>query len=85
MSGSRLFPTRFLPTVILRVSGTEGGGMAEYRVYQIKDNRVAAPPTVIEADADPAAIEQARLLVNGCDMELWEGPRFVISLGSADN
>ena len=58
--------------------------MAEYRVYQIKDNRVAAPPTLIEADVDPAAIEQARLLVNGCDVELWEGPRFVIGLRSAD-
>jgi hypothetical protein len=58
--------------------------MAEDRVYLIKDNRVAAPPTLIDADADPVAIEQARQLVNGCDVELWEGPRFVIGLRSGD-
>jgi len=31
-----------------------------------------------------AAIEQAKKFVEGCDVELWEGPRFVIGLRSSD-
>jgi hypothetical protein len=56
--------------------------MVEYRAYQIKDKRIAAPPTMIEAAGDPAAIEQAQQLVDGCDVELWQADRFVIGLRS---
>jgi len=58
--------------------------MPEYRAYLIKDKRIAGPPTLIDADADPVAIEQAKQLVDGHDVELWEGPRFVIGLRSSD-
>jgi len=58
--------------------------MADYRAYLIKDKHIAAAPTMIEADADDAAIEQARQLVDGHDVELWQGPRFVIGLRSKD-
>jgi hypothetical protein len=56
--------------------------MAEFRVYRIKDKHITDPPTIIEADADLVAIKKAKLLVDGCDVELWEGPRFVIGLPS---
>jgi hypothetical protein len=55
-------------------------GMAEYRVYKIRNDRVAEPPTAIEADTDATAIEQAKQYVEGCDVELWQGVRFVIGL-----
>ena len=58
--------------------------MPQYRAYLIKDKHIAAPPTLIEADADHAAIEQAKKLVNGYDVELWEGARLVTGLRSAD-
>ena len=58
--------------------------MAAYRVFQIKDKHIAAAPTVFEADTDQVAIEQAKKFVEGCDVELWEGPRFVIVLRKTD-
>ena len=58
--------------------------MTKYRVYLIKDEHIAGPATLIEADGDPAAIERARQFINGCDVELWEGSRFVIGLRSSD-
>jgi hypothetical protein len=59
--------------------------MAEYRIYQIKDKHIAAAPAIIEAAADQFAIEQAKQLLNGCDIEVWEGSRFVIGLRPRDN
>jgi hypothetical protein len=56
--------------------------MPEYRAYLIKDRHVAAAPTMIEADADDDAIEQAKQPVDGHDVELWHGARFVIGLRS---
>ena len=58
--------------------------MAEYRIYKIKDNHITEPPTVIQADADPVVIEKAKQMVDGHDVEVWEGPRFVIGLRSKD-
>jgi hypothetical protein len=54
--------------------------MAEYKVYRIKNNHVAEPPVVFEAPTEPTAIERAKQLVDGCDVELWQGTRFVIGL-----
>ena len=58
--------------------------MPQYRAYLIKDKHIAAPPTLIEADADHAAIEQVKKLVDGHDVELWEGARFVVGLRASD-
>ena len=53
--------------------------MPTYRAYHIKDDKhFAGPPAIIEAADDAAAIEQARQLVDGHDVELWESARFVI-------
>lgn len=58
--------------------------MPDYRVYLIKSNHFEGPPDVITCDSDAEAIEQAKQLVDGHDVELWEGPRFVIGLKSRD-
>jgi hypothetical protein len=58
--------------------------MPDYRAYRIKNNRVAEVPTVITCDTDQEAIEQAKKLQDGHDVELWEGRRFVIGLKSTD-
>jgi hypothetical protein len=58
--------------------------MAEYRVYLIKDKRIAAAPTLFEADADQVAIAKAKQLLELCDLEVWEGGRFVIGLRPRD-
>jgi hypothetical protein len=58
--------------------------MPDYRVYKIKDNHVAGTPVVITCDSDQEAIQQAKSLVDGHDVELWDGSRFVIGLKSQD-
>jgi hypothetical protein len=58
--------------------------MPDYRAYQLKNNRVAGPPNIVAADNDQDAIEQAKKLVDGHDVELWDGARFVIGLKSTD-
>jgi hypothetical protein len=58
--------------------------MAEYRAYRIKNNHIAEPPRIISADNDQQAAEQAKQFVDGCDVELWDGPRFVIGMRASD-
>ena len=59
--------------------------MAEYRIHRIKNDHIAEPPIVIEAEADSGAIEQAKQFVDGGDVELWHGPRFVIGLRHSED
>ena len=48
--------------------------MPEYRFFYLKkDGHVAGTPATYEFPTDGAAIEQARLLLNGRDIEIWEG------------
>ena len=60
--------------------------MPDYRVYKIKNNNhVAGAPVVVTCDSDREAIQQAKKLVDGHDVELWDGPRFVIGIKSGDD
>jgi hypothetical protein len=54
--------------------------MTEYRAYRIgHDGRIFAyEPLVCADDAD--AIEKATRLVDGHDIELWSGPRFIVRI-----
>jgi hypothetical protein len=54
--------------------------MAAYKAYRVKNERIVDQPIVIEADTDASAIEKAKQLVDGCDVQLWEGGRFIIGL-----
>ena len=51
--------------------------MAEYRAYTVGDDGhfIGFEPLICTDECD--AIEKAKRLVNGCDVELWSGPRFV--------
>jgi hypothetical protein len=49
--------------------------MATYRAYLLSNNRVEKPAHIIEAPDDGAAVEQARQLVDGHDVELWLGEK----------
>jgi hypothetical protein len=52
--------------------------MPDYRVYPVdKDNHIAAVAYIVTCDTDQDAIENARPLVNGHDVELWQGARQV--------
>jgi hypothetical protein len=62
----------------------------QYRAYPVNAAprpgapHIAAPPHIIECDNDDQAIGQARQLVDGHDIELWEGARFVIGIKRTD-
>jgi len=54
--------------------------MPEYRAYIVGHDGhfIGYEPLVCPDDSD--AIEKAKLLVNGHDVELWTGPRLVAKL-----
>jgi hypothetical protein len=59
--------------------------MPAYRLYDIKDaNKIASPPAVVECASDVEAIEKAKTVLNGLDIEIWNGARLVTRLQSKD-
>lgn len=57
--------------------------MTDYRAYPITgDNHIEQPAIVVTADNDEQAIQRSLPLVNGHDVELWEGARLVTRLKS---
>jgi hypothetical protein len=49
--------------------------MPAYRAYLLSNDHIQKPPYLIEAGDDGAAVEQARQLVDGHDVELWLGDK----------
>jgi hypothetical protein len=59
--------------------------MAEYRAYIVgEDGHFVGSEGFISCD-DGEAIETAMRLVDGRDIELWSGPRFVVKLAKVGN
>jgi hypothetical protein len=54
--------------------------MNEYRLYKVGEDGhfIGFEPLICADDAE--AIEKAKRLVDGHDVELWSGPRLVIRL-----
>ena len=52
-----------------------------YRLYKLRDDdRIVGSPVVIECDSDSEVIEKARAMLDGLDIEVWDGPRVVVRL-----
>jgi hypothetical protein len=61
--------------------------MTEYLVYPIQSARYAGPTQIIACETDDEAIEQAKTLLEGYDLEVWDEGRFVAAIqlpGSSD-
>ncbi len=59
--------------------------MPNYRIYKlVNGGHIAEPPVVITQPSDDDAIQQTKQLLDGHDLELWEGGHLVISLESQD-
>lgn len=59
--------------------------MTDYRIFPVDENGcVLGPSCVIKAHEDHEAIETARPLVDGCDVEVWQGTRIVAQLRSSN-
>ena len=56
--------------------------MPNYRAYPVsKDNHVAAVASVaITCENEQDGLQKAQRLVDGYDIELWDGPRFIARL-----
>jgi hypothetical protein len=60
--------------------------MPYYEAYVLtEDDHISAPPHIIACGTDQEAIQRSTKLVNGHDIELWEGPRLVTRLKSGTN
>ena len=55
----------------------------EYRVYSMGDDGHIIRASQFIAATDEIAFEEARQFVDGCDVEVWNGCRFVGRLGKA--
>jgi hypothetical protein len=55
--------------------------MPAYRLYTLTpDKHIQAPPEVVECADDEAAIEQAKQILDGHTIEVWQKDRRVIQL-----
>jgi hypothetical protein len=56
--------------------------MPIYRAYPVsKNHQIAAAPSVaINCENDQDGIQKAQQSIDGYDVELWDGPRFVARL-----
>jgi hypothetical protein len=58
--------------------------MPSYRAYPVSDHQVAAAPSiVITCENEQDGIRKAQQSVDRYDLELWDGPRFIIRLKAA--
>ena len=58
-----------------------GVAMATYRIYVLSPaNRIQGPAQIVECPDDQAALEQATQLIDGLDLEVWQGTRLVVRL-----
>jgi hypothetical protein len=52
-----------------------------YRLYKLRDaDQIAGPAVVIECDSDAEVIAKAKAMLDGLDIEVWDGPRVVVRL-----
>jgi len=59
--------------------------MLRYSVYTLtSDNLIMGAGTVLDCETDQGAIEKARILMNGDDIEVWQGARRITRIRSTD-
>jgi len=61
--------------------------MATYRIYFVQkgtEHAFAGEPKIVECADDNEARQKARQYMDGKDIELWEGKRFLARIPSAD-
>jgi hypothetical protein len=54
--------------------------MPQYRAYAVQKGRRVDVPALFEAASDDDAVAQARALLDGPYIQLWQDDRFVIGL-----
>ena len=52
--------------------------MREYRVFLLKDGGIAKPSVFFTCTTDQEAVDKARQIAHGLDIEIWEGSRIIL-------
>ena len=53
--------------------------MPEYRIFLLKEDRgIAKPSVLVMCTNDQEAVDKARQIANGLDVEIWEGSRNIV-------
>ena len=59
--------------------------MSDYRIQILTfGNKIAGSAVEVDCQSDEEAVAKARTLLNGQDIEIWSGTRFVARLRFAD-
>ena len=57
------------------------GTMPHYLIYTLAGkSRIVAPPDEVECKNDEEAINEAYIMMDGDDVEVWAGPRHVMRI-----
>jgi hypothetical protein len=63
----------------------QGVPMPEYRIFPLtSDNHIKSAPALIVCENDSMAMKQAQKMLDGHDLEVWEGTRRVTRLNSTE-
>ena len=54
--------------------------MAVYQLYKAVDVNRDGPPIKLEANSDDDAIRKSQQYLDGADLLLWDGSRFIITV-----
>jgi hypothetical protein len=54
--------------------------VTEYRIFHLTLGHIRGPAAIINCDVDQQAIDKAKQMVNGHDIEVWQGVRRVIEI-----
>ena len=58
--------------------------MPAYRLFKLRDaDRIVGTSTMVECHSDAEVIAKAKAMLNGLDIEIWDGPRLVVRLPAA--
>jgi hypothetical protein len=64
-----------------RLGTRERINMPDYRIYTLRDDgHISSPADVIKCPDDQTALEEAKLVLNGKVIEVWDGARPVARL-----
>jgi len=55
-----------------------------YRIYKLANDHIAAVPEIVEYDSDDEVARYAKSILDGLNIEVWDGPRVVIRLKSTE-
>lgn len=59
--------------------------MPTYRLYLVnRENHITQAPEILTSDSDEDAVERAKQIVDGHDVEVWQGSRLITVIKSKD-